>query len=58
MEIQLNSRRDYELYIKGEVGKMQVSNKHKSNIRKLIMEGFDAGIKLTQGDLKVQVFTL
>ena len=44
MEVPIESRRDYELFVKRTVANMQVSGKHKAIIRKLIMKGFDDGI--------------
>lgn len=42
--IVIQTRRDYELYIKMGVGKMPISNKMKSVVRQAIMNGFDDGV--------------
>jgi hypothetical protein len=56
MEIQIDSRRDYELFVKHRVNNLQVSNKHKATIRKLIMAGFDDGVAYqANGGGKVEV---
>ena len=44
MIVDIKSRRDYELHIKTQVAKMQVSGKHKAIFRKLAMQCFDDGI--------------
>ena len=44
MKVNIESRRDYELFVKKEVADMQVSNKQKAIIRKAIMVGFDDGV--------------
>lgn len=55
MNIKLDGRRDYELYVKKEVAKMTIPNKQKAIVRKLVLQGFDDGVKMTQGKLEVEV---
>lgn len=55
-KIDITSRRDMELYIKKEVSKIGLSNKHKSAISKLVQEGFDIGFELaSQGKCEVRI---
>lgn len=53
--IKIDTRRTYEIFIKSRVAKLQVSNKHKAVIRKLIMEGFDDGAAMRGEGLEVEV---
>lgn len=53
--IKIEERRDYELYVKRTVGKMQVSNKHKSLFRMIAMQCFDDGVVFNQNNLRVEV---
>ena len=55
MKHKINNHREYELYIKHEVAKLQVSNKFKSAVRKLAMRAFEDGLRMTQGKLEVDV---
>jgi hypothetical protein len=55
MWIKIEERRDYELYVKNTVAKMQISSKHKAIVRKIAMQCFDDCIKHNQKDLKVEV---
>ena len=53
--VKIDERRDYELYVKKIVSKMQVSGKHKAIFRMVAMQCFDDGNKFNQGNLKVEV---
>jgi len=53
--IKIEDRREYELYVKNAVSKMQVSGKHKSNFRKIAMQCFDDGNKFSQGNLSIEI---
>ena len=55
MKVKIEERRDYELHIKNLIGKMSVSNKHKSLFRKLAMQCFDDGIVFNQKNLSVDI---
>ncbi len=55
MKVSIESRRDYELYIKRIVSKLQVSGKHKSVFRKIAMQCFDDGVSYNQNNLEVEV---
>jgi len=56
MDVPIESRRDYELFVKQRVNMLQVSNKHKAIIRKLVMAGFDDGVAYqANGGGKVEV---
>ncbi len=55
MKVKIEERRDYELHIKNLIGKMSVSNKHKSLFRKLAMQCFDDGIVFNQNNLTVDI---
>ena len=44
MQVMIESRRDYEMYVKRQVAKLQISNKQKAITRKLMMAGFDDGV--------------
>ena len=50
MTIPIESRRDYEMYVKREVAKLQISNKQKAITRKLMMAGFDDGVNYQAND--------
>lgn len=52
--VHIESRRDYELYVKTIVAKMQISGKHKATIRKIAMQCFDDGISMNMGKLHVE----
>ena len=45
----LYTHREYELHTKAKVSELQVSNKFKAAIRKLVMQAFEDGIRLGQG---------
>ncbi len=53
--VKVEDRREYELYVKNIVSKMQVSAKHKSGFRKIAMQCFDDGNKFSQGALSIEV---
>ncbi len=53
--VKIEDRRDYELYVKREVAKMQVSNKNKAAIRLIAMHCFDSGIAFNQNNLTVEI---
>ena len=53
--VQINSRRDYELYVKTKVSYMKATVKVKQATRKLVMQAFDDGIAMNMGKLVVQV---
>ena len=55
MVIKIEDRREYELYVKNTVAKMQVSGKHKSLFRKIAMQCFDDGVKYRSNDLHIEV---
>jgi len=55
MQVKIELRRDYELYVKNLVARMQVSNKRKATFRKIALQCFDDGVKYSQNDLKVDV---
>jgi len=55
MKVNIEERRDYELYIKRIVSKLQVSGKHKSIFRKIAMQCFDDGVRYNQNNLEVDV---
>jgi hypothetical protein len=44
IEVPIESVRDYEMFVKQRVNLMQISNKHKALVRKLVMAGFHDGI--------------
>jgi len=53
--VRIEDRREYELYVKNAVSKMQVSSKHKAVFRKVAMQCFDDGNKFNQGNLAIEV---
>ena len=53
--VKINSRRDYELYVKTKVSNMKATVKVKQATRKLVMQAFDDGIAMTMDKLVVQV---
>lgn len=50
----IESRRDYELYIKHKVALMTAPNKIKAIVRKIAMEAFDDGIAMVADGLEVE----
>ncbi len=44
IDVPIESRRDYEMFVKQRVALLEVSNKQKAVIRKLMMQGFDDGV--------------
>lgn len=55
MIVKIEDRREYELYVKNVVAKMQVSNKQKAIFRKIALQCFNDGVKYNLNDLKVEV---
>jgi len=53
--VKVEDRREYELYVKNAVAKVQVSAKQKAVIRKIAMQCFDDGNKFNQGNLSIEV---
>lgn len=55
MKIKIEVVRDYELYIKRETSKLNISNKRKAEIRKLLVNAFCDGIAFNQDNLEVEI---
>ena len=53
--VRIDTRRDYELYVKTKVSYMSATVKVKQATRKLVMQTFDDGIAMNMGKLVVQV---
>jgi len=55
MMVKIEERRDYELYVKHTVAKLQISNKQKATFRKIALQCFDDGVRYSRDDLEVEV---
>lgn len=53
--IRIVARREYELYVKEKVSKMEISNKQKAIVREVSMAAFDDGTRFIKGQLEVRV---
>ena len=58
IEIKIESRNDYELYVRKELQRIKFPGAVSKEVLKIIMESFDAGLALARNDLTVQVSEL
>ena len=54
MEVTLESRRDVELYLKQEVGKLNMGEQMKQAVQALCLEAYDSGVRMV-ADRKIIV---
>lgn len=54
MEVRIETRSEYELFIKQKLFKRDIPNKTKELIQQTLMEVFDDGVQFAQGRLVVE----